>query len=319
MVASHAQQTCKDDNSLTTDNDKKFLTMPIHDTIKLITTSIAGVSSLPAMGPSNHMLRNSGFKKGLVLADGEFVTYSAARKVALIMELRARGLLSTGSVPELKHRLQRSDTNTLLAPDWGPLPGDWDITSLDSEDMTVSSMEYAEICDKLKAIDALPPALPTGLPVAGEAQKRYCLWLVRQFLVFSLANRDATEHPPAAGHGPSDGGSHKRKAEDELEEVERRTLRIQQFLLRPGQDSARRRLLKAGSADFQKEVASLVRAVVLQGVIDGQAVDSTDDLHSTIRSIMNLATVDAVTTDNDKKFPTLHALTFVVVKVVGTC
>ena len=145
MVASHAQQTCKDDNSLTTDNDKKFLTMPIHDTIKLIATSIAGVSSLPAMGPSNHMLRDSGFKKGLVLADGELVTYSAARKVALIMELRARGLLSTGSVPELKHRLQRSDTNTLLAPDWGPLPGDWDITSLDSEDMTVSAMHQAKM------------------------------------------------------------------------------------------------------------------------------------------------------------------------------
>ena len=68
MVASHAQQTCKDDNTLTTDNDKKFLTMPIHDTIKLIATSIAGVSSLPAMGPSNSMLRDSGFKKGLVLA-----------------------------------------------------------------------------------------------------------------------------------------------------------------------------------------------------------------------------------------------------------
>ena len=84
--------------------------MPIHDTIKLITSGIAAASNLPAMGPSNVMLRDSGFKKGLVLVDGDFVTYSAARKVALIMELRARGLLSTGSVPDLKHRLQRSDT-----------------------------------------------------------------------------------------------------------------------------------------------------------------------------------------------------------------
>eukprot|EP01043_Picozoa_sp_COSAG02_P027518 COSAG02_NODE_1629_length_11581_cov_5.858735_3_plen_75_part_00 len=49
------------------------------------------------MGPSNVMLRDSGFKKGLVLVDGDFVTYGAARKVALTMELWARGLLSTSS------------------------------------------------------------------------------------------------------------------------------------------------------------------------------------------------------------------------------
>ena len=52
--------------------------MPIHDTIKLITTGIAGASDLPAMGPSKDMLRDSGFKKGLALVDGDFVTYSAA-------------------------------------------------------------------------------------------------------------------------------------------------------------------------------------------------------------------------------------------------
>ena len=116
--------------------------MPINDTIKLITKSIADASNLPAMGPSNNMLRDSGFRKGLALVEGDFITYGAARKVALIMELRARGLLSTGSVPDLKHRLKRSDTNDLQAPDWGPLPDDWDVTSLDSEEMTVSSLDY---------------------------------------------------------------------------------------------------------------------------------------------------------------------------------
>ena len=58
--------------------------MPINDTIKLITKSIADASNLPAMGPSNNMLRDSGFRKGLALVDGDFITYGAARKVALV-------------------------------------------------------------------------------------------------------------------------------------------------------------------------------------------------------------------------------------------
>ena len=55
--------------------------MPIHDSIQAITTAIADSSGLPAMGPSAHVLRDEGFKKGLVLTGGEFLTYSAARKV----------------------------------------------------------------------------------------------------------------------------------------------------------------------------------------------------------------------------------------------
>ena len=75
--------------------------MPIHDSIQAITTAIADSSGLPAMGPSAHVLRDEGFKKGLVLTGGEFMTYSAARKVGLTMELRARGLLSTGNVSDI--------------------------------------------------------------------------------------------------------------------------------------------------------------------------------------------------------------------------
>ena len=39
--------------------------MPIHDSIQAITTAIADSSGLPAMGPSAHVLRDEGFKKGL--------------------------------------------------------------------------------------------------------------------------------------------------------------------------------------------------------------------------------------------------------------
>ena len=81
--------------------------MPIHDSIQAITTAIADSSGLPAMGPSAHVLRDEGFKKGLVLTCGEFLTYGAARKVGMIMELRARGLLSTGTVSDIKDRLEK--------------------------------------------------------------------------------------------------------------------------------------------------------------------------------------------------------------------
>ena len=50
--------------------------MPIHDSIQAITTAIADGSGLPAMGPSAHVLRDEGFKKGLVLTGGEFLTYT---------------------------------------------------------------------------------------------------------------------------------------------------------------------------------------------------------------------------------------------------
>jgi hypothetical protein len=53
LITSHAQQTSKDDNALTVNNYEKFSRMPIHDTIKLIATGIADISSLPAMGPSD--------------------------------------------------------------------------------------------------------------------------------------------------------------------------------------------------------------------------------------------------------------------------
>ena len=129
--------------------------MPIHDSIQAITTAIADNSGLPAMGPSAHVLRDEGFKKGLVLTGGEFLTYGAARKVGLIMELRARGLLSTGTISDIKDRLRRSDTNTLQSPDWGPLPAAWDATSLDADSMKVSDMDYAAVCDKLKGMDAI--------------------------------------------------------------------------------------------------------------------------------------------------------------------
>ena len=57
----------------------------------------------------------------------------------MIMELRARGLLSTGTVSDIKDRLRRSHTNTLQSPDWGPLPATWDATSLD-DSMKVSDI-----------------------------------------------------------------------------------------------------------------------------------------------------------------------------------
>ena len=49
--------------------------MPIHDSIQAITAAIADSSGLPAMGPSAHVLRDEGFKKGLVLTGGEFLTW----------------------------------------------------------------------------------------------------------------------------------------------------------------------------------------------------------------------------------------------------
>jgi hypothetical protein len=260
--------------------------MPIHDSIQAITTAIADNSGLPAMGPSAHVLRDEGFKKGLVLTGGEFLTYGAARKVGMIMELRARGLLSTGNVSDIKDRLRRSDTNTLLSPDWGPLPATWDATSMDADSMKVSDMDYAAVCDKLKGMDVIMEDLPDDPPDA-EAPRLYCLWLLRQHLAFLARSRDATA--PAAA---STAGGLKRKPEDEAAEVQCRTLRIQQFLLRPAQSSKRRRLLQPGSADFLPATESLVRAIVLQSIMDEKNIDTSDEMAAVVQSVLDLSEVD---------------------------
>ena len=48
--------------------------MATNDRVQLIISGIADSSCLPAMGPSKGMLREVGFKKGLALVDGDFIT-----------------------------------------------------------------------------------------------------------------------------------------------------------------------------------------------------------------------------------------------------